>query len=1298
MHRPLLTTATCVFWLTLCHLPVSGAVLVEDAFDGANNSPPDSAKWEWSGEAAANGTGQLNLQTWSANRSWILSKAGAAPTASRPLVLYLRAYAYAENWTPGVYGDQQPRGLRVGNDANNAVEFYSLSRTSLGLRIRKEGVESTAACDLPSGVDSMRDYEISVTSTSATFKVDGVAVGTLETSPPSGALNVHVSTDDGGFGNVPVTIDLLSLVLTDPPEASDFSYTNNGQSVTITGYTGPGGAVTIPATINGLPVTGIGKLAFYLVDTIGQVTIPESVTNLEFGAFAWCTGLGSVTIPSSIGTIGVEAFYYCGGLTNVSFSQGVTNIDNLAFAGCSSLTNLTLPESLQTLGNSAFATCSSLREIYFLGNAPSAGVGVLSGDDNATVYYLPGTTGWGATYCGRPAVLLVTSVPYTYATNSGSITIQRYTGAGGVVSVPAVINGLPVTSVGINAFYSCPTVTSISIPDSVTSIGYSAFESCVSLTNVTLGRGVTNIGYHVFFGCSSLAAFQVDPQNPSFSSVDGILFDKGQATLLVYPASRTGNYTVPIGVRLIADGAFDHCGGLTGVTLPDTVKDIGSGAFYACTSVTNVSFGAALTNIGNLAFYHCTSLTSIALPDSVISINGAFNDCASLASVTLGSSVADIGGAFVACASLRSISIPASVRYLGAMAFSGCTGLTNVTLPETLTAIGGSAFSACARLSTLAVPNSVTNIGAYAFQNCYALTGLTGGMGVTTIGGSAFKSCLALRSLALPGQVTIIGDNAFSDCASLTNITIPSGVTAIGAGAFSGCTSLARVVIPAGITRIEGWMFYQCSSLAEVYFSGDAPTFGYSVFDGANSAIVYYQPGTRGWNSTFAERPAAVNPESVYAIATRGLVMGCAFDGSNALAGIEDHASPIHTIGAQMMSANGTRLGPLIATGRSGKSTAVEFDGTNYLLIWEDDGLGTLTNAGCQIYGQFISKSGSAVGAPFDISGLGVQFTGIKPMAFGGGKHLVTYDRLTGLSTRYIAGRIVNPDGTVGSEFRISTGFGKASEVAFDGNNFFVIWCEDGMDTEIRGRFVSPAGVPGTEISVNGSAEKSDNPKAVAFDGINYLVVWNDEMEGAGTRTWDAFGQLVGPGGALVGGTITLTAEPGPQMVVAVACDGANYLAAWVDMQNGTNWDLYGRFISRSGSPIGGKITISTDPGNQMGGVGFANGKYLALINNGVVMGPGGIEQVDSATAVLIQPLPTPRVLANDPTFGIRNNQFGFTVTGANGTEVVVEACASFTDPAWSPLSTNVISGGSWYFSDPQWMTYPARYYRLRSP
>jgi hypothetical protein len=83
----------------------------------------------------------------------------------------------------------------------------------------------------------------------------------------------------------------------------------------------------------------------------------------------------------------------------------VTNIGVKAFSGGSSLTNVTIPGGVTSIGDEAFADCPSLARVYFQGNAPSAGSSVFSGDDHATVYYLPGTTGWGPTFAGLPTAL-----------------------------------------------------------------------------------------------------------------------------------------------------------------------------------------------------------------------------------------------------------------------------------------------------------------------------------------------------------------------------------------------------------------------------------------------------------------------------------------------------------------------------------------------------------------------------------------------------------------------------------------------------------------------------------------------------------------------------------------------------------------------------------------------------------------------------------------------------------------------------------------------------------------------------
>ena len=150
---------------------------------------------------------------------------------------------------------------------------------------------------------------------------------------------------------------LLATAVAAP--AADYTYTTNPDgTITITSYTGPGGAVVIPSSIDGKTVTGIGDSAFD------------------------CNSLTSVTIPDR-----------------------VTNIGSCAFYECYRLTGIMIPGSVTSIGDYAFGRCNSLTGVYFQGNAPSIGWNVFYGDNNATVYYLPGTTGWTSTFDGRPTAL-----------------------------------------------------------------------------------------------------------------------------------------------------------------------------------------------------------------------------------------------------------------------------------------------------------------------------------------------------------------------------------------------------------------------------------------------------------------------------------------------------------------------------------------------------------------------------------------------------------------------------------------------------------------------------------------------------------------------------------------------------------------------------------------------------------------------------------------------------------------------------------------------------------------------------
>jgi BspA type Leucine rich repeat region (6 copies) len=238
----------------------------------------------------------------------------------------------------------------------------------------------------------------------------------------------------------------LMLLLALPVTArAQFNFTTNSGALTITGYTGPGGAVTIPATTNGYPITSIGAQAFSgtgltsvtipdSVTSIGQeafygctnltnAMIPNSVTSIGQAAFDECTSLTSVTVPNGVTSIGEAAFIDCTSLTSVTIPNSVTNIAEAAFDGCTSLTsvtiphsvtgigeyafsgsgltNVTIPNGVASIGTYAFEDCTNLTSSYFLGNAPVCDETIFS-NDLATAYDLPGTTGWGSTFGGVP--------------------------------------------------------------------------------------------------------------------------------------------------------------------------------------------------------------------------------------------------------------------------------------------------------------------------------------------------------------------------------------------------------------------------------------------------------------------------------------------------------------------------------------------------------------------------------------------------------------------------------------------------------------------------------------------------------------------------------------------------------------------------------------------------------------------------------------------------------------------------------------------------------------------------------
>ena len=633
------------------------------------------------------------------------------------------------------------------------------------------------------------------------------------------------------------------------------------------------------------------SLMIYPAGRSGEYTIPDFVNTIENQAFNGCKNLNKITIGNQVTEIGIFAFFRCTNLSTVTFGSSPTTISSYAFASCTSLTSITFPANITSIHKNAFSSCSNLTNIYFKGDTPFSWAEHVFGTSNdITIYYTSGTTGWDGRISFKiPFIEWEPTANFLYEIENDQVIITGYIeDSNAPVTIPSTIQGLPVvsinhsafrdsqltsvtipssvTDINTNAFYFSPNLSEIivasdnpayssvdgvlfnknqtellrfpiartghySIPDSATSIAIGAFQNC-RIQSISISEHLTKItptrpqlgpnnqalpqpaqSFHL---CHDLESITVSPDNPNYSSVNGVLFDKDQKELILFPRAKSGEYSIPEGVTKLGDYAFNGSTLLTKLTIPSSLETLYPYSLRSCTNLATIDTASNHQKFSSIegVLFNKEGDTLLAFPH-----NNTLN-----------------------------YTIPEGTLAIGPSAFYQ-SDIVHITIPEGLTHIEANAFRE-STLEAIIFPSSLEIIDSTAFQHCTELHTVIFKDSPTEIQGSAFNGCTSLERLDLGTQIKSIG--SFANCTSLSKVVIPDTVSELGYGAFAGCTALNYVTLTPSKTELNLAAFADNPYLVSFNCIGDAPPPLPTPFHTLpESTTVYYMPETVGWESTF---------------------------------------------------------------------------------------------------------------------------------------------------------------------------------------------------------------------------------------------------------------------------------------------------------------------------------------------------------------------------------------------------------------------------------------------------------------
>ena len=470
---------------------------------------------------------------------------------------------------------------------------------------------------------------------------------------------------------------------------------------------------------------------------------------------------------------------------------------------------------------------------------------------------------------------------FNYDPENGQTTeyymVSVYRGEGSHVVVPSSYTDADgveheVVAIGMNAFFACQNMYSVTIPNTIRHIGFQAFiynfaltevifeensqlrtiESFAfaydeSLRGVEIPKSVNWIADRAFDDNYSMTSLTFEAhtvaEGASLLYIGSTAFDETQITELVFPetlvtlgaafaGAKIKRIVLPENMTAVASRAFEGCTYLEEVVLPDGIETISMSAFEGCTSLKKINMPSSLTQIGALAFAGCSSLTSIELPDTVEKIgSGAFGYCTSLVSVKFGDGLKEIDDeAFLGATSLRTVYFDryTKLETLGTDLFYGCMSFTDFSvhpLNENFMSDDGILYRK--------IPGS-THYQLHTVPIAKRIDTFLVRPDVAEINDFAFAYHTEMQAVLFPagGALYSIGDYAFTGCSSLKTVGLQNATALLEMGdyVFAYCTSLTDIVLPNNITKIPSYAFYYCVYLERVEFNEQLSSIGSNAF------------------------------------------------------------------------------------------------------------------------------------------------------------------------------------------------------------------------------------------------------------------------------------------------------------------------------------------------------------------------------------------------------------------------------------------------------------------------------------